>query len=278
MDAMEVIAAHVEQVETPESAPATPEVTGEQPVEETPEVVEEAEPTPAEEDPKTKGLLKAAQEERRKRQEIKEDRDFWYKVATGEIANPVKAESSEKPKPEQFESYDDYVEALADYKAEQAFNRRTEQSQTQTRQQMAQREEERLLTKAKRDAEEAAKRYEDFGEVVKGVNLPPDTLKAMYASEVGPDLAYYLGKNPSELERITELSPQRQIMELGKLEVKIASKTANPDKKQVRQATQVEKPGNGFEKPTTDLKQLRDKGIRSGNMSEYLMAAGLIPD
>ena len=265
-----------------ESAEAIPEETGEQVVEAAPEVEEVAEPTPAEEDDaKAKGLLKAAQEERRKRQEIKEDRDFWYKVATGEIANPAKPEATVKPRPEQFTDYDEYVEALADYKAEQAILRRMENTQKLTREQLAQREDQRLMAKASKDAEEAAKRYQDFGDVVRNVNLPPETLKAMYASEVGADIAYYLGKNNAELDRISELPIHKQVMELGKLEVKLTTKQANPETKKVKQATAVEKPGSGFEKPKTNLSQLRDAAIKSGTRdawAKYMMEAGMVPE
>ena len=271
------------QPEVPaESAEATPEVIEGQQEEVTSEVVEtEGEPTAPEDDAKAKALLKAAQDERKKRQEIKEDRDFWYKVATGEIANPAKTEPTDKPKPEQFSDYDEYVEALADYKAELAINRRMESTQKLTREQVAQREEQRLLQKAAKDAEEASKRYQDFGEVVKAVNLPSDTLKAMYASDVGADIAYYLGKNQAELERISELPIHKQVMELGKLEVKLTTKQANPERKAVKQATQVEKPGSGFEKPKTNLSQLRDTAIKSGTRdawAKYMEAAGMVPD
>jgi hypothetical protein len=47
--------------------------------------------------------------------------------------------------------------------------------------------------------------------------------EAIQASEVGPDVAYYLGSNPKEAERISRLSQTLQGAEIAKLEVKIAS-------------------------------------------------------
>jgi hypothetical protein len=235
------------------------------------QVEEEQEPTSA---PETLIPLKAVQEERRKRQELKEDRDFWHKVATGELANPLQQPQITKPKPEQFNDYDEYVEALADYKANQIFEQRTHQTQQLTRQQLAQREEQRLLAKAKTDVEQASKRYADFETVVASVFLPTATLKAMYESEIGADLAYHLGKNPSEMERIQEMSPNSQIRELGKLEAKLAAKLAKPESKQVKNATQVEDAGGGFNKPRQNLSKLKERAISTGDWTDYLEATG----
>ena len=43
------------------------------------------------------------------------------------------------------------------------------------------------------------------------------------ASEAGPDVAYYLGSNPKEADRISRLTPYLQAKELGKIEVKLAT-------------------------------------------------------
>lgn len=263
-----------------ESPEGTPEEIGEQPPEETAEVEEGGEPTPpAAEDQKEKALLKATQEERRKRQEAKQEAEFWRKVAMGEVENPLNnpPEPAKKPTPEQFESYDDYVEALTDYKAEQAIKRNQEHTQKATREQVAQREEQKLQEKAAADAKKAAEKYPDFFEVAGAVTLPDITLKAMYQSDLGPDIAYYLGKNQTELDRILELSPQRQIMELGKLEVKLAAKAADPQKKVVKQATKVESAGEGFPQPTKDLTKLFNDAKKTGNWTKYLIESGRIP-
>jgi hypothetical protein len=39
---------------------------------------------------------------------------------------------------------------------------------------------------------------------------------------VGPDIAYYLGSNPKEAERISRLSALMQAKEIGKIESKLA--------------------------------------------------------
>jgi hypothetical protein len=47
--------------------------------------------------------------------------------------------------------------------------------------------------------------------------------ESIQASDIGPDVAYYLGVNPKEAERISKLSPILQAKEIGRLEAKIAS-------------------------------------------------------
>jgi hypothetical protein len=42
------------------------------------------------------------------------------------------------------------------------------------------------------------------------------------ASDTGPDVAYYLGTNPQEADRIASLPPFLQAKEIGRLETKLA--------------------------------------------------------
>jgi hypothetical protein len=42
------------------------------------------------------------------------------------------------------------------------------------------------------------------------------------ASDIGPDVAYYLGSNVKEAERIARLSPFLQAKEIGKIEAKLS--------------------------------------------------------
>jgi hypothetical protein len=47
-----------------------------------------------------------------------------------------------------------------------------------------------------------------------------ETIKA---SDLGPDLAYWLGSNPKEADRISRLSPLAQAKEIGKIEAKLSN-------------------------------------------------------
>src|SRR5574343_169331 len=47
--------------------------------------------------------------------------------------------------------------------------------------------------------------------------------QTIQVSENGPDVAYYLGTNPKEADRISRLPPLAQAKEIGKIEAKLAS-------------------------------------------------------
>ena len=73
--------------------------------------------------------------------------------------------------------------------------------------------------------EEARAKYDDFEQVAYNPRLPvTETMaQAIRTSDIGPEIAYYLGSNPKEAERISRLSGILQAKELGKVEAKLAS-------------------------------------------------------
>lgn len=136
--------------------------------------------------------------------------------------------------PAELPSKDDnpeaYAEALAERKAAEL---------------LAQREAERerlALVEAYQDREEQAReKYDDFEQVVYNQNLPITDVMAqtIQASDVGPDVAYYLGSNPKEADRIARLSPFLQAKEIGRIEARLAE---NPPVKRSTSAPPPIKP------------------------------------
>ena len=116
--------------------------------------------------------------------------------------------------PEQFESTDAYVEALAAQKAEQLLAQREQQKQQSA-----------LLESYHDKEEKAREKYDDFAQVAYNPNLPITDVMAqsIQSSDIGPEMAYHLGANPKEAERISRLSPILQAKEIGKLEAKLAA-------------------------------------------------------
>jgi hypothetical protein len=96
---------------------------------------------------------------------------------------------------------DAYADALATRKAEELLAKRE-----------ADRQQRELLMAYKEREEAAFDKYDDFEQVVYNKALPITNVMAetIQASEVGPDVAYYLGSNPREAERISRLSPYLQ--------------------------------------------------------------------
>jgi len=189
-----------------DSAPAT-EVTA------TPETVENA-PVVADEQKEsrvfTQEELDAAIGKRLAREQRKWEREQTQRQAE---AQTLRAPAYIPPV-DQFESPEAYADALAYKKAEELIAQRD-----QARQQSE------ILETYHEKEEEARSKYDDFEQVAYNPKLSITTVMAqsIQASEVGPEVAYYLGANPKEADRISRLAPILQAKEIGRIEAKMAS-------------------------------------------------------
>jgi hypothetical protein len=130
----------------------------------------------------------------------------------------------EMPSIDNFESTDAYAEALALRKAEELLAQRDRQK------------EQAEIVEAYSEREEKARdKYDDFEDVVYNPKLRITDVMAetIQYSDLGPDLAYWLGSNPKEAERIARLSPIMQAREIGKIEVRLSD---NPPVKKTTSA------------------------------------------
>lgn len=188
-----------------------------------------------------RGIQKRIDELTRERYETQRDRDYWREQALrgGARAEAPKGADVQAPDLTQFgkpptlaeHGYDEakFNAALAAYNdnllkkavpgmVEQAVQR-YRQSDVANRQQaeMAQ------LAEAFSGREaEAASRYSDYEAVAHNPDLriSPAMATAIQLSDKGPDVAYYLGKNPAEAARIAGLNPIAQAAAIGRLEAK----------------------------------------------------------
>lgn len=137
---------------------------------------------------------------------------------------PQKAEQEHgPPQLDTYNSYEEWVEAVADYRAEKRFVELQHQSEERAAQ-----ETERKAAESRRAAYEKSvatieDRYPDYHDVT--AEMPVTRLMAEFILEHdrGPDIAYYLGKHPDEAMRIANLSPVKQGFELAKLEAKLVT-------------------------------------------------------
>ena len=215
---------------------------------------EAVEPTEA---PKTfsQEELDAAIGKRLAREQRKWEREQAAKAVEKQLKTPV-----EIPPIEQFNSPDEYADALAERKAEELLARR-EQARMQSE-----------IIESYHDKEEDARnKYDDFEQVAYNPKLPitDAMVQTIQASEVGPDMAYYLGSNPKEAERISRLAPLQQAKELGKIEAKLAD---NPVVKKTSSAPAPIAPitARSSGSPATDTTDPR--AIKSMTTSEWIEA------
>jgi hypothetical protein len=146
----------------------------------------------------------------------------WEREQVARQAVPVAPR--EVPSIDNFESTDAYAEALALRKAEELLAQRDRQK------------EQAEIVEAYSEREEKARdKYDDFEDVVYNPKLRITDVMAetIQYSDLGPDLAYWLGSNPKEAERIARLSPILQAREIGKIEVRLSD---NPPVKKTTSA------------------------------------------
>lgn len=186
-----------------DSAPA-PEVTT------TPETEVQTSETP-EVAPKSfsQEELDAAIGKRLAREQRKWEREQANRSAKTQIVRAPSATSAE-----QFESPEAYAEALAYQKAEELIAKRE-----------AAKQQSQVLESYQEREESAREKYDDFEQVAYNPKLPITNAMAetIQSSDIGPELAYYLGSNPKDADRISRMTPLSQAKEIGKIEAKLAA-------------------------------------------------------
>jgi hypothetical protein len=143
-----------------------------------------------------------------------------------ETQQPTSAAGS--PKPEQFQSYEDYLEAKAEWKAEQKVAEVLNRQQESTKRQTAQAEHDKLQQSWEKSVDEAIGVYDDFEEVALAPDVPiSDAMsKAILRSGKSADVAYYLGKNREEAAKIASMDPLSAAIAIGRIEATLARPAA----------------------------------------------------
>ena len=133
-----------------------------------------------------------------------------------------------KPQVADFETIDAYFEALSDWKIEQRDARAAADAKAKQDADAKAKAEESTQTRAKawierRDAFAATE--PEFESVampfLAGLTVGTPIGDAIVDSELGPQIALYLAKDPAEAKRIAGLGWQAQIREIGKIEARL---------------------------------------------------------
>ena len=236
-----------------DSAPA-PEVTATtETVENTPVVADESKEQPIEEKKYSQAEIDAMIGKRLAREQRKWEREQAQRAAEKQIV------PAELPSPDQFQSPNDYAEFIRMEADKLVQQREAAKQQSQVLESYQERE------------EQARDKYDDFEQVAYNPNLPITNVMAetIQHSEIGPDLAYYLGSNPKDAERISRLSPYLQAKEIGKIEAKLAD---NPPVKKTTSAPAPISPvtARSTGAPTHDTTDPRS--IKSMTTSQWIEA------
>lgn len=174
-----------------------------------PETVENRNDQATEEKKYSQADIDAMIGKRLAREQRKWEREQAQRAAETQIVKAAPTASVD-----QFESPEAYAEALAYQKAEELLAKREAAKQQS------------IVLESYQEREEVARdKYDDFEQVAYNPKLPITNVMAetIQSSDIGPDLAYYLGSNPKDAERISRMTPLAQAKEIGKIEAKLVS-------------------------------------------------------
>ena len=160
------------------------------------------------------------------------------KLAERQAAESVKpAETRTKPKPgdldkngqSKYATYEDFVEDLADWRADQRTAALRAELQQAESTRKAQTETQTMQAAWQQRVEAAREQHADFDKVAFAEDSPVRLIPEGSAMDAyilrapnGAELLYHLAENEDEITRIVALGPFEQVAELVKLELKLA--------------------------------------------------------
>lgn len=205
------------------------------------------------------GFQKRIDELTRQREEERREKERLFsllekQLEKGESKKADAPAANAEPKRDDYESYEDYIEARAEWKAERKAEERIEAR-------LRERDERQEKERKEHAEAEAAKawderltstrsKYADFDDVVtQDVPVSTTVARAIHQSETGPEIMYVLGKNPAEATRISRLPAAQQLIELGQLLAKNAPASGTAPTTKVPDPVRSPKTGSGTVDP-----------------------------
>jgi len=195
-------------------------------------------------------ITKKVRENAARDAELRLRREMESRPASTPAAQPDKKDppqQDEAPKRETYSSYEEYVEARADWRARVAAREEREQA---AKEEQERKERETLQTREKDwhgRINKAAEKYTDFATVMEDSEatlalIHSSPMRAFIVeSDIGPEIIYELCRNPAEAKRIAELPPRKQAAEITKIEEKLAAAAPKPNDEE--KVDEVDDPG-----------------------------------
>lgn len=160
-----------------------------------------------------------------------------------------------RPKLEDFDhDQDQWAEAFSSWSMKEASKVAEAQVTETLKQQASANEQAALRATWEQRSEEFAEKNPDFRSVTGSESLviTKDMAEIFMESDVGPAIAYYLGKNPDKSARISRMKPRQMALAIGRLESEVNKPAPKP---QPTSAPQPPSPVGG-QQPTVDIYEL----------------------
>ena len=199
--------------------------------------------------------------------EIEPERDVSPTVA--------QAPSAARPSQDDFETYEQYQEALVDWKVTLRLTERDVVERERIERDSTNRAREKSVAAHTARIDTFRQEHDDFDAVIEqGKDLPMTApmQDSVMNSDMGPAVMYHLCRFPEECDRIAALPPMVAIREMGKLEARIEAAQTGPvsSAASVTQAPRPIKPvGGGATASTVPLDQMDYQSYRHARMKGF---------
>lgn len=195
-------------------------------------------------------LTREKYEERRAREAAERElAELKAKLNKGGNAQPAQASPDGKPQIEQFDDYEAFAEAVAEWKYRTM--RQEEQAQAETKQSA--------------EAFQARIREVDPAEWQEAVTAPIHYTDAMIEvikeSEHGPKVAIYLARNLDEADEISRMSDFHAAAALGRIEAKLSAPASSPPPSPPKSVTRAPKPAPTVQGTAAVKKDAHEKSV-----------------
>ena len=202
------------------------------------EIKPEAKPEEKKEDPIPKGVQKridrAVREKYEAQAESKMLKERLDRIEQNLQRNqlPTKAIDNSEPKIENFDDFDKYVAAKAEWIASKKINETLQDRERRTAEERVATAHYKAVDGWNQRLAEATAEMPDFKEVVSSSDLPmSDFMRdAIIDSDLGPKVAYWLANNPDEAKKIASMSPLATVKAIGRIEERLESQAKAPKK------------------------------------------------
>lgn len=186
----------------------------------------------------------------RARHEAEREAAYWRGVAETRAAKETPpaekaAETPAKPVVGDFQTYEEFVDALTDWKADRAVEKALSAVDTKLQKkeaaQTADIQQNKVAEDWKSRQDAIRKVVADYDDVVANSNvmIRDHVGSILLESDYGPEIAYKMAKDPALADKLNALDPIKAAKEIGKLESAIEAAAPAPES---APATQQERP------------------------------------
>lgn len=141
-------------------------------------------------------------------------------------AKPETVTQPKKPRPEDSPTWEEYNEALVEFKANEVADKKLAERDSKTSESNFRKDMQARADLYDERVEKVKETHKDFDEVIEAYDGPltVQMQQAILESDIGPEISYYLAKNPEEADKLASMSILGMNKAIGRIEATIEGK------------------------------------------------------